>query len=449
MSEEQVEQVEEQPQAPVEEKSEENSNALYSSLFDIAEEDTIQEDEEKVKPLRSEDVVSLTDAVDRLDEPVQPEVSEESDKTEEVAEKAVEPEKSEPKKKKVKQVIDPDVPEDFRAQTNALAEEPTKNENSEFEDSLLPEEKEVYDLAKYASEKMPEYKGADEEFKKYFTGTRQYIEKRLKDDPHLNLADDEEYKTFISRNRPKFSSSDARKVENEILLEKAEARAREKLKPEIERVKREQEKIALAPKVQQKKQQVQQVVKQIIPEDFRKVLEEEGGLEKLSKTKPMEYAAIDAVTGQAIASANLLVDITTGNINYDPSNNDHVALLDWVNTQQDVFINSGQTHRDGKIFMRRERYFQLPEDKRSEYYTWSDDDLIQVIAIRSQEAITSSLQRQQEMLKAYMGQAQQAQPAPQPVQRQQAPDMPSSARPSPDQPAPPEKKNALFTTLGI
>jgi len=447
MSEEQVEeQVEEQPaqEAPVEE-----SNALYSSLFDIAEEDAVQDEkEEKFKPLKSEDVVSLTDAVDRLDEqPEQPEVKEEVE--DQPTEQAIEPQKSEPKKKKVKQVIDPDVPEDFRPQNaNALAEEP-EAKIDEFENGLLPEEKEVYDLAKYASDNMPEYKGADEQFKKYFTGTRQYIEKRLKDDPHLNLSEDEEYRTFIARNRPKFGSSDARKVEQEMLLEKAEARAREKLRPEIERVKREQEKIALAPKVQHKKAQVQQVVKNIIPEDFRKVLEEEGGLDKLSKTKPMEFAAIDAVTGQAMASANLLVDITTGNVNYDPANNDHVALLDWVNQQQDAFINSGQTHRDGKVFMRRERYFQLPESKRSEYYTWSDDDLLQVIAIRSQEAINVSLQRQQEMLKAYMGQQQPAAQVAQPAQRQQAPSIPSSARPSPNQPAPTEKKNALFTTLGI
>jgi len=446
MSEEQIEeQVEEQPtqEAPAEE-----SNSLYTSLFDIAEEDATQEEEEGFKPVRSEDVISITDAVDTINR--QPEESQvEEAKEEEVKDQVSQPEKSEPKKKKVKQVIDPDVPEDLRPQANALAEEP-EIKSDEFEDSLLPEEKEVYDIAKYASEKMPEYKGADEQFKKYFTGTRQYIEKRLKDDPHLNLSEDEEYKSFISRNRPKFGSSDARKVEQEMLLEKAELRAREKLKPEIERVKREQERIALAPKVQQKKAQVQQVVKQIIPEDFRKILEEEGGLDKLSKTKPMEFAAIDAVTGQAMASANLLVDITTGNVNYDPSNNDHVALLDWVNQQQDAFVNSGQTHRDGKVFMRRERYFQLPESKRSEYYTWSDDDLVQVIAIRSQEAINHSLHKQQEMLKAYAGQQQSApQHTPQPVQRQQAPSIPSSSRPSPNQPAPQEKKNAFFTTLGI
>jgi hypothetical protein len=235
-----------------------------------------------------------------------------------------------------------------------------------------------------------------------------------------------------------------------MLLEKAEARAREKLKPEIERVRREQEKINLAPKVQQKKAQAVELVKQIIPEDMRKVLEEEGGVEKLAQTKPMEYAAIDAVTGRALASANLLVDITTGNVSYDPSNADHTALLDWVNQEQENFINSGQTHRDGKVFMRRERYFQLPENKRAEYYTWSDDDLLQVIAIRSQEAINVSIQRQQEMLKAYIGNQQPQAQQPKPQQpRQKAPSMPASARPSPETPAKTEQKNALFTTLGI
>lgn len=460
MSEDQVneevvqEDVQQEAQEQQEQQAEESkdSNALYSSLFDIVEEE--EQENDSFTPLKAEDVVSLTDAVDKLDKPaeeVQEEVKEQEPAKEETQEpEGKEVEKSEPKKKKVKQVIDPDVPEELRPQTNALAEEPVKDTDQEFTDSLLPEEREVYDLAKYASEKMPEYKGADQQFKKYFTDTRQYIEKRLKEDPHLNLADDEEYKTFIARSRPKFTSADARKVEQEMLLEKAEARAREKLKPEIERVRREQERINLAPKVQQKKAQAVEVVKQIIPEDMRKVLEEEGGVEKLAQTKPMEYAAIDAVTGRALASANLLVDITTGNVSYDPNNADHVALLDWVNQEQENFINTGQTHRDGKVFMRRERYFQLPENKRAEYYTWSDDDLLQVIAIRSQEAINVSIQKQQEMLKAYIGQQQPQAQQPKPQQpRQKAPSMPAGARPSPETPAKTEQKNALFATLGI
>jgi len=438
----QVEEVaEQQPQ-------EEKKNDLFSSLFDMVEE---EEPDEGIRPLKSEDIVSLSDAVNNLPEDQEEQSTDEGVVEEEATEepKAEEVEKSEPKKKKIKQVIDPDLPEEIKS--NALVErEPKSDPDKDFYDSLLPEEKEVYDLAKYASEKMPEYKGADQQFKKYFTDTREYIEKRLKEDPHLNLADDDDYRAFINRSRPKFTGADARKVEQEMLLEKAEQRAREKLKPEIERVRREQEKINLAPKVAQKKANAQEMVKNIIPKEFRDIIEQENGIEIFQKTKPMEYTAIDAVTGQALMSANLLVDITTGNVPYDSSNQDHIALLNWVNNEQESFIQSGQTQRDGKIFMRRERYYQLPESKRAEYYTWSDDDLVQIIALRSQEAINSTLQRQQEILKAYIGQQQPQQQVKAPVQpRPQAPKVPSSPRPSPDNPAKVETKHALFTTLGM
>ena len=442
-----VEQPQEQPQ-------EEKKNDLFSSLFDIAEEEEDSGEDLLNPPIKADDIVSLSDAVDRLPDEPQEEVEEATEEPEEVAKTKEEPEevsKAEPKKKKVKQVIDPDLPDDLKS--NALVEqEPQVDPDKDFYEGLLPEEQEVYDLAKYASAKMPEYKGADQQFKKYFTDTRQYIEKRLKEDPHLNLADDDEYKAFIARSRPKFTGADARKVEQEMLLEKAEERARQKLKPEIERVRREQEKINLAPKVAQKKASAQETVKNIIPKEFREIIEQENGIETFAKTKPIEYAAIDAVTGQALMSANLLVDITTGNVPYDSSNQDHVALLDWVNKEQENFIQSGQTQKDGKIFMRRERYYQLPESKRAEYYTWSDDDLLGIIAGRSQEAINLTLQRQQEMLKAYIGQQQpqQQQVAQAPAQpRPQAPKVPSSPRPSPDNPKKVEAKHALFSTLGM
>ena len=448
MSEEEqaVEQIEEPAQEAVEQAEPEQAepeqgNSLYSSLFDIAEQ---EEKSEEVDPGPApSDVISLSDAVDKLDseEPV----AEEPAQEEPVAEEAQgeEPEKSEPKKKKVKQVIDPDLPSEVANELTEEAPAQQEDPDQEFVESLLPEEQEIYKLAKYASEKMEGYDGADKQFKKY-------IDSRLKEDPHVNLAEDEDYKRFIANAKPKFSNSDARKVEQEMLLEKAETRAREKLKPEIERVRREQEKINLAPIVHEKKAQAQALTREIIPEEFRETLSKENGLEEFAKTKPMEYAALDAVSGQVLASANLLVDITTGNTQYDPNNPEHEALLSWVNSEQENFIQSGQTQRDGKIFMRRERYFQLPEAKRSEYYSWSDDDLVRIIVARGQEALGNALNQQQEMLKAYgVAQAPQSAPAPKAPVRQQAPSIGSSPRPSPETPVKTEQKNPLFNALGM
>ena len=452
MSEEQTEtpeQVEQVADTPAEEPK--PSNALYESLFDIAQEEEREEGQKQEQEEEKEEYRPPRSLTEALDEPVEEPKAEEPKAEEQKAEeqKTEEPEKAEPKKKKVKQVIDPDIPEDLKQ--NALSEEPVEEDkDKEFVDSLLPEEKEIYELARYASEKMPEYKGADSTWKNYITKTKDYINQRLKDDPHVNLSDDEDYKAFIAREKPSFTSSDARKVEREMLLEKAEARAREKLKPEIERVRREQELMNLAPVVEKRKSQAVQKVKEVIPQEFREVLEQENGVEQLQKTKPMEYAAIDAVATQALNSSSLLIDITSGAVSYDPSNADHQALLNWVNQEQENFINSGQTHREGKVFMRRERYFQLPENKRAEYYTWSDDDLVGIIAHRSKEAITQALERQQQMLAAYLNQPpqQQAQ-APQPAPKPKAPSIASAPRPAPTEQPVGQPTNPLLQALGM
>jgi len=439
-----------EPTPEPEQQEQKPKNSIYESLFDIAmQEEHAEEEEQKQEEEVRRPPRSLSEALEEKPEEPKEETKEEPKEEEEPKSSEPEPEKTEPKKKKIKQVIDPDIPEDLRS--NALSETPVeKNEDQEFVDSLLPEEKEVYELAKYASEKMPEYKGADTQWKSYINKTRNYINQRLKDDPHADLSNDEEYKAFISREKPRFTSADARKIEQEILVEKAEARAREKLKPEIERVRRQQELINLAPVVEKRKSDAVQKVKDAIPQEFRDILEKENGAEELQKTKPMEFSAIDAVATQALNSSSLLIDITSGAVQYDPSNQSHQALLDWVNQEQENFINSGQTQRDGKIFMRRERYYQLPEDKRSEYYTWTDDDLVAIIASRSKEAISSALEKQRQILPIYMNQAQ---PAPQPVQqptvKPRAPSIASSPRPAPTEQKVNQPSNPLLQALGM
>jgi hypothetical protein len=47
--------------------------------------------------------------------------------------------------------------------------------------------------------------------------------------------------------------------------------------------------------------------------------------------------------------------------------------------------------RGGKTFVRRERMPLVPKDQVSKYYTFSDEDIINLIALRAKEAMNSKI----------------------------------------------------------
>lgn len=456
MSEEQTEQTEEvvdQPQETAEQAPQ--ASPLFKALYEAAEEPELEAEAPSSPPEPVDEPSTLNQALDNLDEepeePAQEEVQEEV--TQEVVAESQEPEKAQPKKKKIKQVIDPDVP--VAKAPDPAFNQPEVDPEEEYMKGLLPEEREVYEMARFADENMEGYKGAAQECKDYFQKSKNYIDKRLKEDPHVDLRNDEEYKTFVARNRPKFTQADVKKVEREMVIKEAEKRAYERTGAENQRLQHELDKMKKAPIVEQTKIRVRQTVPQIMPEEYHENLKSEEGLKQLAEQNPFEFQIMDSVATQLQSVSDTFIDITNGIVQYDPSNTVHKKLLEWVNEEQDAFINAGQTQKDGKVFMRRERYHQLPEDKRAEYYTWSDDDLLGLLAARAHQRVNADLQNHRQSLEkaGYVRNAQpaqaQAKPA-QPVVNQAPPRATSAPRPGgvPAQKTAP-KANAMLNVLGM
>jgi hypothetical protein len=264
----------------------------------------------------------------------------------------------------------------------------------------------------------------DGNFLDYFKKSKEYVDKRLADDPFVELGDDDEYRKFIEQNRPKFTPQEAKKVEQEMFIAKAEERALEKMRPEVERLRREQELAQKKPVVAKKKSVFRAQSQNIIPEDFRKKLEGGGdeAVKKLQESNPLEFQVMDQISSNLLSLADTFVDVTSGTIDYDESNTVHKQLLEWVQKEQDTYVEGGDTKKDGKTFMRRERFFTLPEDKRTEYFTWSDDDLLGIMTWRAKQQLDAMLAHQKQVL-AQAGYVKGGQPRParQPAQAQQAP----------------------------
>jgi hypothetical protein len=183
-------------------------------------------------------------------------------------------------------------------------------------------------------------------------------------------------------------------------------------------------------------------------------------IQKFSQENPFEYKILENFTQQLLTYSDALTDIFLDpSTQLDIENNPiHNELNQWIEKEQESFVQSGQTEQEGKIFMRRERYYAMPEDKRSEYYTWTDNDIMKILAIRYQNIVANALDQQKKQMQAAGYTKSQAQA---PVQQQpravaQPRPKPPSVSATPRQgttvdakPSANPKQNALLGALGL
>lgn len=462
MSEEENPEVEEQ-RAEAEEveanQPEEKNDALYKTLFDIAEE-AVEEQEEYRPP------VELNEAVATLDDQPEEEVVQE-DVQEEAKEE--EPKKTEPKKKKLRKVIDPDVPEDVAKQpaftaSNEDIYEPDA-EDVEFMEELVPDERAVYEKVLYADKRLGgDYKGKSKQFRDFFKKNKEFVEKRMAEDDFYDPSSDEQYSQFVQKNKPQFSRADEDKVYREMILEEADRRINKKTSERIEQLEQQLKRQEVLPRVNQAKANFRKVAQQtVVPEEYQKEFAEGGqeAVTKFASENPLEYQILERNTQELLQFSDALTEIFL-----DPStqldvagNPMHKHLNDWLNGEQNNFIKSGQTQQeDGRVFMRRERYFQLPEDKRSEYYTWSDNDLLKLLALRYGDKVNAEIKHHREQMEKAGYTRVKPQEESQPQQQQQPARQqtkPPVVNPSPRQGSTVDskqaqpKQNALMSALGL
>ena len=255
---------------------------------------------------------------------------------------------AEPKKKvkriHKKEVIDPDLPEIEDAVD--LASEPDDDDSF-----LLPEEREQLKVVKYIASKNNT--SQDRELKEYFKKQKEYIERRLEENPDLNLSDDHDFEQFVARNRPQLDMAEVRAAEREMLLDEAEERALKRLRPEVEKTNIETRRLQIKPKVEEEKQKAEEKAMSMVPEFLAEDLKNRSP-EDVQKDNPYEFNIVNTAVTNASRFASTFLDISKGMVDYNPHNPEHDQLRDWLVKEQDAFINGGQTKdQQGRPFMRR------------------------------------------------------------------------------------------------
>ena len=462
--EEQVEQVQEAPpEAPAPQEVQDEQHAgdtLVNALFNAAQDtDPLEEQAPDLS-----DAMTLNETLAHIDNPPEeaPEATEAEAADDDSIEAGTEEVVEDAPKKKVrrivkKEIVDPTTQPPPSPEQQAPPEpEPV----DPFVDELMDSERELYEMATYAENRMGR-KNLGKQYLDFLKQNKEYLEKRSQEDPHFNAEQDEEYVKFVQRNQPNLSKRDIGKIRDEMLMEKAEGRILDRLRPYIDDLQQKQYMAEVMPRVNQAKQTFYRDLLGATPEELHEVIKKDG-LKGLSESNPLEYRVLAHAAQEYQQMADYLIEVSAqlhpvGSPEYTPP--PHGQKLDnWIHSQQSSFIESGvkNTRRDGKDFARREEFSQLESSQPGKFWTWSDEDLLHLLSASAKIRIKDGIKAKQAELAAYMrGQGQEA-PAPQQAApKQQAPaPTPKRQTPSPRPggvPAtqPTEEKNAIFEVLGM
>ncbi len=442
---------EEEQQPEAEELVEDTTvgDTLVDALFSASQ------DEEESSDDRG-DALSLNETLDYLGE--EPESNEEEvQDTQDVQEETEPVSEAQPQqKKKVRRIVKKEVVDPVVKEAPVEAAQPIEQQPDPvdpFIDELTDSERDVYQLASYAENRQGK-EGLSKKYLEFFKSNKEYLEKRAQEDPHFDASADEDYRSFVARNNPKFSPKDMKDAREGMLIDKAEDRAMQRVQPVIDDLRRQQYISEVTPRVNAAKQNFTRHILSAAPEELHPLIKEKG-MEELAKQHPLEYDALRAVAGEYQGMANYLIEIGArlrpeiNAPNYQPPVEGQ-KLDRWIDAQQSAFIKSGasNTQRDGKTFARRENFVELDRQSPGKYWTWGDGDLLQLLVGSAKVRVKDIVGAEREKHSRYNGQPapQQATTTPEPTPKRAAP----SPRPGGiPQEQKTEDKNAMLSVLGM
>ena len=428
MSEEEA--VEENEQ--VEQTEEASDNKIFNALYNAAEE-TEEEPREEFKP-----PANIHSALHEI-ESEEPEAK--TEEAPEEQEKVVDTKKPKPKHKVKRKIVDPE----YKQQPMPVASAPNQQIDP-YVENLLPEEKEAYEIATWASRNDPEHKDLNAKYLKFFKAHNELLEKNKED---YEFSDSVEYKNFIKSQKPQVN---LKNIERNMWTAEAKNKAMQEMAPQLDQVRREQLKIKGEPVARAGMQKTKTDLISAIPGNFAESLKKDG-VENFAKQNPLEAQIINKHLTSAQNMAGTFHQIVNDIEDYNESNPAHAALSRFIQDAQDKFIKTGRTQRNGKTFIRRERMPTVPAQDRGKYYTFSDEDVLSLIVRQAKHQIHENIDGMNKAIqkggwkKEGVAPAQPSQPAP------TASSMPKALTPSKGVSAPAagevKQENPILNLLGL
>lgn len=211
--------------------------------------------------------------------------------------------------------------------------------------------------------------------------------------------DDPDHDEFFSSNEPEWSKQDFRKAKKSLevnrtqkIYEEAEKRVMQKIQPKLEQVERHKKESDLAPELQKAGDAMKLgMVHQINPE-YIKLLEEEGGVDKVSKSDPQLVKVITKVSREFEPRLNAAMRIIRGVEAFDMNNVEHKWLMDTLNDSEKYYAALPLKKRlddQDRMFVPRSQYMTMGDSERAKHWTFSGDQILGIVGILASDKATN------------------------------------------------------------
>ena len=443
-----------------------SSNPLYDALFSSA--DAAPTKPEETRPGRSiQDVLAEADAAKDNPPPADadkgtPPADKPTDKPVTDKQPAADPAQK-PAEQKVKvtrrkatpaPLPEPELPPEPKPERRAKPE-PEPEPDVEFSE----EERDMLETARVAEGVDPKFKGYAGKLDKFYRAHADFMKKKRGEDPEFDFSEDNpEYSAWLVANRPPaIPQHELRKIERERIRQEISSDADAKVAQVREELRRRDEE----PKIRDRSQRfMTDSFKESLPDEVAALLKEKG-VAAARAEYPYEFHIVSEVAKQASGMMSEFLSLTSGikKFNADQHTDEgkmHKSIIDWIDQECDDFATNGGPYRireGGQTFLGRTKFYSLPAAQRTKYWTFSDDDLIEIAKGTMKRAVTQQLAASRSQLESMGFVRKKAAPAAEPAAKPAPTPTPSQPRGSqapgaaPTEPA--VATNAVMGMLGL
>lgn len=245
---------------------------------------------------------------------------------------------------------------------------------------LAPNERRALELAQFASKQMPDRYADMEQRELEFIGKNRAKIAEMTEANGSFDANSEDYQEFLRRSRPGYQPGDR----EELIITRAEIRgaerAREDIRPELEEYRRQLNEVKSAPIIRDTLAAVEADVLSVLDKPIAEAV-------KADPTAAVKSFGVEAPLAMIIIEETKnnireYLAISKGVREYDRGDSTHRLLLDFVKKQGAILetIPDEKRTRGGKLLISREAFNRLPENRRGNVITFSDMDVVDMLA---------------------------------------------------------------------
>lgn len=349
--------------------------------------------EEKTAETAATEKISTTETTESTDEA---DAAAETKADEKRVRKVTQTDKKSPSLDEIVGAVKDAVADSKKTTTEAVE---TKAEDT-FRKNLHPAELKALEMAEAAAKLLPDkYKDAADKEVDWIRKHREFVSTYVKEHGKFDQTD-EDYIRFVRGNRPTIPQHDR----EEILLLQAEERAtkkaREAMQQEIAQRDRAIAELKFTPVIQKVGEAVKNDVLTVAGEEFAKAFRDTP--QAVAKEFPLEAPIVAAEMANAVVLSTEYLALAKGIKTFDDKNIAHTRIIDFIEKQGkllDTSLDKGKPYqREGKTLISREKYYSLIDSGKnvSEFTTFNDDDIINMISFSAKSIIQNRLKQERD-----------------------------------------------------